>query len=64
MARLFPWLAGVALLASCATSVLPPYTIRDHGIPDALTDAAPDATRGKAVLTSRESNCKIGRAHV
>ena len=54
------------LLASCATpagnSALPAYSISDNSIPTPLTETTPDATRGKAVLTSRESNCILCHA--
>ncbi len=52
-----------AMLAACAApGTLAPYQVTGDGIAAPLTATAADATRGRAVLTGRESNCILCHA--
>jgi sulfur-oxidizing protein SoxX len=52
-------LAAVLLAAPCAAGAqaLPPYAIVDDAIPEPLTPARGDATRGRALVVERSSTC-------
>ena len=51
--------AGVLLAAPCTAGAqaLPPYTIVGDAIPEPLTQARGDATRGRALVVERSSTC-------
>jgi sulfur-oxidizing protein SoxX len=53
----------LAALAGCAAQgVLARYQVIGDGIPVPLSAVAADAARGRALLTSRESNCTLCHA--
>ena len=53
------WLAGVLIAVTCplAAQALQPYTIVSDAIPEPLTNARGDATRGRALVVERSSTC-------
>jgi sulfur-oxidizing protein SoxX len=52
----------LALAACSAPGLLTPYQITGGGIGTPLSQTAPDAARGRAILISRESNCILCHA--
>jgi sulfur-oxidizing protein SoxX len=53
------WLAAVLLAAPCTAGAqaLAPYAIVSDAIPEPLTPARGDATRGRALVVERSSTC-------
>jgi sulfur-oxidizing protein SoxX len=59
-AQLFgAWLAAatVALPGTAVSQALQPYAVAGDAIPDSLTGAPGDATRGRALVLNRSSTC-------
>jgi sulfur-oxidizing protein SoxX len=55
------WFAAVVLAgcAAAAAQTLPPYRVEGDAIRDRLAAEPGDATRGKQVVASRDSNCLL-----
>ncbi len=53
------WLAGVLLAVSCpaGAQTLQPYIVVGDAIPEPLTNARGDVTRGRALVVERSSTC-------
>ena len=53
------WLAGVLLAVSCpaGAQTLQPYIVVGDAIPEPLTNARGNATRGRALVVERSSTC-------
>jgi len=60
--RRIAWFAIAGALAACAGTTAPPlaeYQVVGDEIRQPLTDAPPDAARGREVLAGRDANCLL-----
>ena len=59
MVHIGMWLAGTLLAVPCPADAqaLPPYTVVGDAIPEPLTNAHGDATRGRTLVVERSSTC-------